>query len=140
MCSNGKWSGESFRLWTKAEEQRRAVLWAPCGRVAQAPARSSAASTAPGSQAQSHPPPCARPAVCCSRGRAARGCSWCPVLVRAGTQPGLCWLIHSSLQNARELLRRRTCEVSLSGLRSPQSRREVFEITVHSCLYCYFIP
>lgn len=50
------------------------------------------------------------------------------------------WVIYLFLQNVQDLLRQRTSEMSLSSLRGCKSRKEFFEITIHSCLYCYFIP
>lgn len=44
------------------------------------------------------------------------------------------------LSNIQELLWQRTWAMSPSSLRGCKSRKEVFEITIHSCLYCYFIP
>jgi len=59
---------------------------------------------------------------------------------RAAARRRGCWATCLFLQNVQELLRRRTSEMPLSGLRGCGSRKGVFEITIHSCLYCYFIP
>lgn len=60
--------------------------------------------------------------------------------VEAAEQHPPSWVIGVFLQNAQELLRQRTSEMSLSGPRGCESKKEVFEITIRSCLYCYFIP
>lgn len=44
------------------------------------------------------------------------------------------------LPNIQELLWQQTWAMSPSSPRGCKSRKEVFEITIHSCLYCYFIP
>lgn len=65
-------------------------------------------------------------------------CGWCSR--RAAVQHRRWWVIYLFLQNVQDLLRQRTSEMSLSSLRGCKSRKEFFEITIHSCLYCYFIP